>query len=170
MANGTEPAWWNGHLSGHNGQWNWTSLMEWTFNLLPWDASTVKITKWKRGQQGSTVNKHGQHLEMEVHSTLQENMRQRWDKHNEHKFMSDAWVKSLARTNWKEIQRQYYKKRTHIQETFDTGRTFEAKRTISMDLWRKQWSHELILQLVNTWWWRSIIKMHTKTWTTDTRT
>ena len=33
-----------------------------------------------------------------------------------------------------EIQRQYYKKWTHIQETFEAKRTFKAERTISMDL------------------------------------
>ena len=35
------------------------------------------------------------------------------------------------------IQRQYYKKWTHIQETFEAGRTFKAERTISMDFEEK---------------------------------
>ena len=33
-----------------------------------------------------------------------------------------------------DIQRQYYKKQTHIQEAFEAKGTFEVDRTISMDL------------------------------------
>ena len=39
-----------------------------------------------------------------------------------------------GKNKWLEIQRQYYKKQTCIQETFEAERTFKAKRTISMDL------------------------------------
>ena len=137
----------------------------------------------KRGQ-GSTVNNkrsQGSAVNKEARSTLQSKS---WNgsafnltiKH-ETKMRQAQWTQIYERrmserpgkNKLLDIQWQYYKKRTRIQVAFEAKRTFEVERTISMDLWRKQWSHELILRLVDTWWRRNIINIHTKVWVTDTR-
>ena len=159
--------------------------MEWTLNLLPWDASTVKITKWKHGQQGSAVNEHSEKEAWSTRKRGQQAWLTSWNgsafnltiKH-ETKMRQAQWTQIYewrmserpGKNKLLDIQWQYYKKRTRIQVAFEAERTFEVERTISTDLWRKEWSHELILRLVDTWWWQNIIKMHTKTWATDTRT
>ena len=134
--------------------------------------------------QGSTVNNkrsQGSAVNKEAQSTLQSRS---WNgsafnltiKH-ETKMRQEQWTQIYERrmserpgkNKLLDIQWQYYKKRTRIQVAFEAKRTFEVERTISTDLWRKQWSHELILRLVDTWWWQNIINIHTKAWVTDTR-
>ena len=70
---GTEPAWWNGHLIfSHGTQAQSRSQNGSTVNkeVRSMSTATRKRGQWAQ-QQGSAVNKHGRHLEMEVHSTLQ---------------------------------------------------------------------------------------------------
>ena len=95
-------------------------------------------------------------------------MRQRWDEHNEHKFMSDAWVKGLARTNCLtfndniirngHVSKWHLRPKEHLRSKEQSVRTFEEE----------EWSHELILRMVDTWWWQNIIHIHTEAWVTDT--
>ena len=137
----------------------------------------------KRGQANTVNNKRsqGSAVNKEARSTLESKS---WNgsafnltiKH-ETKMRQAQWTQIYERRMSKrpgknkllDIQWQYYKKRTRIQVAFEAERTFEVERTISTDLWREEWSHELILWLVDTWWWQNLINIHTEAWVTDTR-